>query len=149
MREYTRPLPPRPRGAGGPTGHDHADETVDDLVDRRTVGAVGHLLAQADDGVVPIGRRDGLVFHRGFLQLLPKTTPARRSNLGSLLITAPPQSALSARRSIRASRRTRWRPGATGRAGHRGGADGPGPGDPEGPGGRRERRPGGGDVVDE
>jgi hypothetical protein len=68
-------------------GDDDVDEPVDERVDRRLVATGRHLLTQAFDDVVAfrVGRVHG--FHLR-LSAPPEPTPARRSDLGSVLITA-------------------------------------------------------------
>ncbi len=42
-----------------PSGHDDADQAIDELVDRGLVGALGHLLAQAHDDILAVRGRWG------------------------------------------------------------------------------------------
>src|SRR4051812_5039030 len=89
MREYTRRLAGRPRGAGSAPGQHDTDQPVDELFDRRLVGALGDLLAQAEDHVVAVVTRWVHAFHR-VLTLLPKWASARRPNLGSIADNGSP-----------------------------------------------------------
>src|SRR5438132_1517835 len=131
MSQYTWLLPGRPRAAGGPPRHHHADQPVDKLVDRRFVGAVGHLLAQAEDHVMSV--RGGWVyaFHR-LCRLLSEDNP--RPEVGPRL---NPDNGSRARRLERTATDPHRRPAAAC------GPPWPLPErSPRPPGGRRRPRPG-------